>query len=87
MISSEIGVEIWWGQKRKNTKKGVAINRWSNGAFLRRGLKRGFMSMMKGVIDEGGRAESGQKRILKESNFWLKKRALFPISRKSRNVA
>ena len=33
--------------------------------------------MVKGVLDEGGRAESGQRRILKESNFWPRKRALF----------
>ena len=33
--------------------------------------------MVKGVLDEKRRAESVQRRILKESNFWPKKRALF----------
>ena len=65
------------GQKRKKHKKAVAVNRWSNGAFFIWGLKRGSMSMMKGVLDEGGGAESGQRRILEESNFWPKKRTLF----------
>ena len=35
--------------------------------------------MMKGVLDEGGRAKSGHKRVLEESKFWPIKRALFHV--------
>ena len=35
------------------------------------------MSMVNGVLDEGKKVESFQKEVLKESNFWPKKRALF----------
>ena len=35
--------------------------------------------MMKGVLDEGGRSESGHIRVLENSKIWPKKRALFPI--------
>ena len=65
-----------WSKAKKHSKK-QKVNRWSNGAFLRKGVKRGSMSMVKGFLDEGGRVESGQRRILKDSNFWPKKWALF----------
>ena len=42
-------------------------------------MKRGSMSIMKRVLNEGGRAESGQRRVLEKSKFWPKKRAFFLI--------
>ena len=72
--------------KAEKHKKAIAVNRWSNGAFLRRGLKRGFMSMMKGVSKEEGRVESGQRRVWDGSTNWPKKRTLFPIQENQETV-
>ena len=42
--------------------------------------------MIKGVLKEGGRAESGQRRVLGDSKNWPKKWALFPIQENQETV-